>query len=147
MSGTAIEVDFKELGELRARIKRLTGHRVTDVLSSIGAEIEAQTKTRIGVDKQSPEGERWRAWSERYAKTRHSGQSLLQSEGGLLDSVQYIVESDQVSIGSNLTYARVHQFGGNGIPERPYLGLSPQNEDDVIGIVEAFFDAMVGELQ
>ena len=41
-------------------------------------------------------GKAWAKWSERYGRTRNSGQSLLQSEGDLLDSIQYLVNGEEV---------------------------------------------------
>lgn len=77
----------------------------------------------------------WTAWTADYAGARHGGQSLLQGEGDLLDSITFDVQGDRVEIGSNLVYARIHQEGGvagmapgpAAIPARPYLGLSSDN--------------------
>ncbi len=76
---------------------------------------------------------------------------MLQSEGNLVTSMDHVVGSGEVSWGgSPLVYAAIHHFGGvitpknaeklvfqmGGrtivadsvtIPERPYLGISPDN--------------------
>ncbi|HXG47690.1 MAG TPA: phage virion morphogenesis protein, partial [Methylomirabilota bacterium] len=84
-------------------------------------------------EKTAPDGTAWPAWSPRYANTRHSGHSLLRAEGGLLDSIQFLVSDDAVEVGSNLVYAATHQFGDakRKIPPRPYLGLSAQDQADI----------------
>ena len=88
-------------------------HKV-ELLDSLGGIVESQTRRRIADEKTSPDGQRWDDWSSSYAKTRHGNQSLLQSEGDLLDSIQYQVQRNQVRIGSPLAYAGVHQYGFSG---------------------------------
>ncbi|NOI14834.1 phage virion morphogenesis protein [Vibrio hepatarius] len=85
-----------------------------DLLHALGAVVESQTRRRISDEKESPSGQSWDDWSPDYAKTRHGNQSLLQGQGDLLDSIQFVVERDKVRIGSPLPYARAHQEGFNG---------------------------------
>ncbi|MEZ8102147.1 phage virion morphogenesis protein [Vibrio bivalvicida] len=84
------------------------------LLDALGSVVESQTRRRIADEKTSPDGRAWPEWSDGYAKTRHGNQSLLQGEGDLLDSLQYIVERNQVRIGSPLPYSGVHQDGFSG---------------------------------
>jgi len=56
----------------------------------------------------------WADWSPSYAKTRHGNQSLLQGGGDLLDSITFVVQRNQVRIGSPLPYSGVHQDGFSG---------------------------------
>lgn len=85
-----------------------------DLLHALGAVVESQTRRRISDEKESPSGQSWDDWSPDYAKTRHGNQSLLQGQGDLLDSIQFVVERDKVRIGSPLPYARAHQEGFSG---------------------------------
>ncbi|MGY5721627.1 phage virion morphogenesis protein [Vibrio cincinnatiensis] len=85
-----------------------------ELLDSLGAVVESQTRRRIADEKSAPDGTNWESWSDSYAKTRNGNQSLLQGEGDLLDSIQYVVEKDQVRVGSPLAYAGVHQNGFSG---------------------------------
>ena len=62
-----------------------------ELLESVGALVESQTRQRIQENKTRPDGKAWAKWSERYGRTRNGGQSLLQNEGDLLDSIQYLV--------------------------------------------------------
>lgn len=84
------------------------------LLDGLGAVVESQTRRRIADEKTAPDGSAWPEWSASYAKTRHSNQSKLQGNGDLLDSIQYIVERNQVRIGSPLVYARVLNDGFEG---------------------------------
>lgn len=85
-----------------------------ELLDSLGAVVESQTRRRIADEKTAPDGSSWEAWSPGYAATRHGNQSLLQGLGDLLDSIQYQVERNQVRIGSPLAYARALQEGFDG---------------------------------
>jgi len=85
-----------------------------ELLETIGAVAESQTRRRISDEKTAPDGTPWQAWSAGYAKTRHGNQSLLQGDGGLLDSIEYQVNGSHVHIGSSLAYAAAQQNGFTG---------------------------------
>ena len=132
----SITIEIQSNGLAAARRQLLQLERpdyMAELLESVGALVESQTRRRIQEEKTGPDGEAWAEWSERYARTRHGGQSLLQGEGDLLDSIQYLVSGDTVEIGSNLIYAGVQQEGyaKKNLPARPYLGLSPENEAEL----------------
>lgn len=85
-----------------------------ELLDAMGAIVESQTRRRIADEKTAPDGSPWPDWSPQYAKTRHGNQSLLQGGGDLLDSITYVVQRNQVRIGSPLPYSGVHQDGFSG---------------------------------
>jgi len=119
-----IGVDVQVRGEELARYQRLLdtlgrNDYKAELLDTIGAVAESQTRRRIADEKTSPDGTPWTPWSAAYEKTRHGNQSLLQSEGGLLDSIEYQVERGKVRIGSALAYAGVHQDGFDGAVQVP----------------------------
>lgn len=143
MAGAHLQVDLHQLKRIQDYVAQLSGVDRLALLDAIGFEVENQTRRRIAEEKTGPDGQRWKPWSERYARTRHGGHSLLVGESDLLDSIQHLVTGDEVAVGSNLPYAAIHQFGGAevgmpGLPERPYLGLSPENEGDLLQVVEGF---------
>lgn len=143
MSGASIEVQIEGLEAVQARIDQLLrfGEELEPILEAVGATVEAQTRTRLQFDKAAPTGEAWDPWSERYAKTRHGGQSLLQSSGNLVDSIQFVVgEGGEVEVGTNLVYGATHQYGRGKIPARPYLGLSSADAEAVVAVIEDYID-------
>ena len=149
MAGTHIQVDLKGLKRLQARIEKLGKPDRAKLLRGMGAEVESQTRRRLSEEKTDADGAPWKDWTPGYAKSRHSGHSLLEGEGDLIDSINSQVHGDTVEIGSNLVYAAIHQFGGAEagmpfIPARPYLGLSSENMTDVLGVVEDFLDDHLG---
>lgn len=114
--GISVEVKGdQEFERYQRLIKTLSdpSHK-KDLLHALGAVVESQTRRRIADEKTSPSGQPWDDWSPEYARTRNGNQSLLQGEGGLLDSIQFVVDRNQVRVGSPLAYARVHQEGFNG---------------------------------
>lgn len=106
----------EKLAQIRLAIEKLSDSSLQEeLLESIGGVVESQSRRRISDEKTSPAGEKWQDWSEAYRETRHGNQSLLQGDGGLMDSIQHIVERGRVRVGSPLAYAAVHQdgFAGN----------------------------------
>lgn len=97
--------------------------------------------------KAAPDGSPWQEWSEDYAKTLESHQSLLvanSKEGAQLwDSLTHQVIGDEaVLVGTNVIYAATHQFGdeSRGIPARPFLGI---DEIDLAQIIDGYFEELL----
>jgi phage virion morphogenesis protein len=122
---------------LRDLFGRLPQARTDQLLEIVGSEIESQTRRRITDEKEAPDGTEWDEWSEGYAARRPAKGGLLDLDGHLLDSITYNADKDEVAVGSNVAYARRHQEGDedDGIPARPYLGLSKENAVDVQRLV------------
>ncbi|KEA51797.1 MULTISPECIES: phage virion morphogenesis protein [Mangrovibacter] len=176
----SVEVSGTEqLAKVRMAVEKLSdGALQQELLESIGATVESQTRRRISDEKTSPAGEKWQDWSERYRKTRNGNQSLLQGNGDLLDSIQFITERGRVRVGSPLAYAAVHQDGFSGnvsvsahkrlitqafgralkhgvwqtvgahkrmmnIPQREYLGLSAENNDELMHVISDFWNGVL----
>lgn len=124
-----------------------------EMLDDIGALVVSQTQSRIADEKEDPSGTPWADWTDRYAQTRHGGHSLLQGDGTLLNSINHQVIGGAVEVGSNLVYAGHHQFGskkgktgrGSGVPARPFLGVSPDNRDEIEDLVNDFIRDLLAE--
>lgn len=181
----AVSVQVDTRGEELARYQRLLdtlgrNDYKAELLDTIGAVAESQTRRRIADEKTAPDGSPWAPWSSAYAATRHGNQSLLQGEGDLLDSIEYQVERGKVRIGSALAYAGVHQDGFSGaikvpahtrritqafgkalrfpvyqsvgaftrqmmIPQRQFLGLSSDNQAELLAVVGDFWQDVMKE--
>lgn len=122
MSASLEIIGDTSLERIRTIVARLADPTLTAQLADdIGAVVESQTKRRIADEKTAPDGSKWEAWSESYAKTRHGNQSLLRGNGDLLDSIQFYTEKKAVHVGSPLVYAGVHNDGFSGsVPVSPH---------------------------
>lgn len=151
MAGAAVQFDDAALRRLGQRLAALGRAPTRDMFEDLAAEGEAQTRFRIANEKRAPDGTPWPDWSEQYAETRHSGHSLLQGEGDLLDSMGAFVYLDGTGAewGSDLIYAATHQFGDSerNIPQREYLGITPENEADLERIMDSWMEEQMERLQ
>lgn len=152
MSGVSIQVFTKGLDDALRLIDRLDDlDRRFELMDGIGRLVQEQTRRRIASEKTSPDGAAW--------KPNWKGSSILKESGALEDSVDYFASENSVEVGTGLVYARIHQEGGvisakNAkalsfmmgnrfvqvksvtMPARPYLGLSTDNQADVLDAAE-----------
>lgn len=135
-----------DFSALNARLEKLANPNLGELSSLLAAEGESQTRRRISEEKASPDGTAWDVWSSSYAKTRHSGHSLLENEGDLVDSIISGVEGNDAVWGSNLVYAAAQNFGYDktGLPAREFLGLSEENKKDMAAIIDDWLDDVMG---
>lgn len=130
--GVAVEFDVDGTRYLSLGLSAMQRHfgNTRQLMQTMGAAVESQTRRRIADEKTGPDGRRWKPWSARYARTRHANHSLLVNEGHLLNSIRWaLLGSDAVTIGTNLAYGPVHQFGV-GVPARPFLDPEFDDEDN-----------------
>jgi len=114
-----------------------------ELLYSLGAEIESQTRRRVLVEKTAPDGTPWAPWSPGYAATRGGGQSLLMDSGQMVMSLYQRVESHAVVVGTNKVYAADHQFGKDRLPARPFLGFSDDNLRDLESVATDYLSQIL----
>lgn len=143
----ALRFNIRELKRFERVMDRLSNLDRRQMAEDLGSELENQTRRRITDEKYAPDGTQWLGWTADYAKTRHSGHSLLEGEGDLVDSIQFLVAGDanSIEVGSNLVYAAVQNSGSaeddaNDIPARQYLGLSAENAADLEDLVIGYYE-------
>ena len=127
---------------------------------AVGETLVSGTMRRFAEEK-GPDGMAWKKSGRALAQ---SGQTLSDT-GRLRQSVHCAATDSKVLVGTNLKYARIHQFGGtikakNGkslrfrgadgenvfvkkveIPARPYIGIS---QDDLNEVRETIKDYIAG---
>lgn len=148
MSGVQIQIDDSELLKMIGRLDSFADGLIDEVGYSMAGLGESQTRRRLAEEKTAPDGEPWAPWSPGYARTRRRGQSLLQAGGDLIDSIASDYAGGEAYWGSNLVYAAIHQAGGDssmapgpaGIPERPYLGISDENREEIYETLQPLFE-------
>lgn len=152
MTGTAykVEVDDREvLAELHRLID--AGESLDEPLRDIGEALLHSTLERWSRE-EAPDGAPWAPLSDRYARRkarRRPNAGLLVYDDELRGTLRYQVEGDELALGTDRPYGRIHQLGGlpgmapgpAAIPARPYLGFS---DDDRREILEIFRDHLLG---
>ncbi len=148
MAGVALTYDVAQLDAAAVTLNSIAGLIEPAVITgTVAAIIESQTRRRIQEEKAAPDGTPWAQWSPGYAETRHSGQSLLQGEGDLLDTIFGEQRGAEAVVGSPMVYAAIQQFGGQdvGKPEllaRPFLGVSDDNASEIEDVVITYLQSL-----
>lgn len=162
MSGVSISVTVQDKAVREAF--RTLAFRMGDtrpVMAAIGTELVASTHMRF-VSQKDPDGNAWMALNRSYAATKRNSRILTES-GRLRDSINAQAGQDEVRVGTNVIYARVHQEGATirpkdasalvffiggdlvkaksvTLPPRPFLGISAQDEASIAEIVFSFVE-------
>ncbi|MBT2131222.1 phage virion morphogenesis protein [Aliiroseovarius lamellibrachiae] len=143
MSGAILSLTTPGLDEAIKRLSVLPGFEMAELADDAAAILESSTRARFET-KEAPDGTPWADWSDDYAATRGSNHSLLINEGEMRDSIASYATGDEAAVGSNLVYFAHQHFGGeeidSGIPARPVLGMSDQDEQDI-------YDLATGRLE
>ena len=132
---------LKVLGSLLDKLDDLS-----EPMNDIAAVLESATEGALEAEADPVTGQAWQSLSDAYLKAnpkRQGGKILQASAGGLAASVTADSGDFWAAIGSNKIYAAIHQFGGTddmpagpaGIPARPYLGVSREDEQSMLGIL------------
>lgn len=136
------------------------------MLTEIGEAAIASTELRF-IDGESPDGGKWAPLRPVTLARRRKGKGINKGTQPLLDnrilsrSFAKRVEGRTLWVGTNVIYAKVHQFGaakgslGTGkyktrkgsfpipwgnIPARPFLGFSQDDQTEIIGIIQRYIN-------
>lgn len=168
MTGAALTAEFRD-AQIRGAVAQLRFAlgRPEALTRPIGVRLAENAQDRFRAER-APDGTPWQRLNPVYAEVKQ-GPGILRgpnwSRSGLNASITSAASGWDVSVGSNKVHAAVHQFGAmirpkrgafltlrlpNGaiwgvaqqvtIPARPYLGLSAEDQQDVLDIVEDFAD-------
>lgn len=107
---------------------------------NLGEHLINTTQERFDT-KQAPDGTPWAPLSPVTQKRKGHGRILEGESGELARQFSYHADADRLEWGSLMEYAAMQQFGGSksefphlwgDIPGRPFLGLSAEDEDEVL---------------
>jgi phage virion morphogenesis protein len=122
------------------------------LLNAIGETVTRQTFERFKSEGPAPDGTPWKklkdATVERKRKRKKS-EKILRESGILGDTIApQMPDSNTVVIGTNSVYGRVHQMGykEKNIPARPYLGLSAENTQEIMRIMENYVNKIANRI-
>jgi phage gpG-like protein len=156
MQGVSFQISTSGLEAAIARLNRLSSLNKHELMDGLGRLGQEQTRHRLEVEHQSPEGVAWK-------KTTDGRAALFVDGTHLARSIDYASGESEARWGSGVVYARIHQFGGvitpvNGkalvfnlggkkvfakkvtMPARPYVGLSEANKTEMEKTAESFID-------
>ena len=110
----------------------------------VGKYMQKKTVQERFEKEQSPNGTKWAPLSiarikQRLKRHKKVDMKIL-SDTGQLRRILYEAGKDYVQIGTNVKYAKVHQFGykKRNIPARPFLGVNEQELRYIRGLLTSY---------
>lgn len=150
-----IEVNFDGLEHGLTRLAEL-GRDMTPVTRQLAGVLADAPERAFAGQRDPVTGNAWHPLSPvtigRRAKAGHDG-PILQVRGQLAGSLHADYGPDHATVGTNVPYAPTHQFGAKkgafgttkrggpipwgDIPARRFLGVGPEDEEEIRGILHA----------
>lgn len=155
-----IEIDASDLLKTMDLVSTLGDFNSAPLMEEIATLGESQTRRRITDEKTAPDGS---AWPDNVEGTP----TLHRTGTNLLDSIAFASGEDQAEWGASWEFAHVHQYGAvikpvnakalrfsiGGkhvsakqvtIPERPFVGISDDNAEEIRDLVTGFLGSEFG---
>ena len=141
----------------RLAAMRRAGTDLSPAMRAIGDHLVRSTRARFHTQT-APDGSRWPPLRPAtLARKTRNRDKILTERGQLRKLVQSHAGANHVDVGAAPIYAGTHQFGAaqglfgststgspipwGDIPARPYLGLSPDDEQSIADVLLDFIDA------
>jgi len=134
--GVSIKTDDRDLRAALARVAATIG-RLEPALRDIGEALLIRERARFA-RQESPEGVPWEPLKPLSLARKKKNKDKVLIESGLLkDLMRYTVTGNTLAFGTDRIYGATHQFGApkRGIPARPFLGLSAEDEREIMAIL------------
>ncbi len=139
MAGTSFDITLND-----QRVREGLQHLLTQAISmepafsEIGNLLVHSIRQHFDLQ-QAPDGTPWAPLSPNTSTEKKSVNKILHGENLLLrDKIHFQTDDRSVEVGTDLDYAATHQFGDpdRNIPARPFLGIGPEDETDIIEILQ-----------
>ncbi|CAM5398494.1 hypothetical protein AFEL58S_01997 [Afipia felis] len=158
----SVVVNTHGLAEAVAQLNRLTSWKVEDGARHIAPILESQTLRRVDVEKRSPRGEAWKPNRTGTSILRRTGRHLRDSIAGRAAGADAIVEAHWEHAHVHQTGMDIHPRNGKAlvfrvganaqpifarkvtIPKREFIGLSRDNEAEIVEELNAMLDSLGG---
>ena len=115
-----------DLEQALAGLNRIASLNMAPWLAEVGRKEVAVIEDRIMHTKGSPDMIAWSPWRPMTERLRAAkgnlAQGLLWDEGNLLRSIRFESSLFDVSIGTDITYAKELQEGRSNMAARPFIG-------------------------
>lgn len=169
MAGVSISARVQGSAAIDARLAALAAANgdLSELMDGIGLYLESSTIERFDTET-APDGSKWTP----SRRAREQGGKTLTDRGQLKSSIAHRSSATEAEVGTNLIYARIHQMGGtirpkNGeyltvalpgglgfrrvseviMPARPFLGLSDEDEEEILALAEDYERGAVPEIE
>ena len=166
-----VTVEFND-AEVSAAIARIQAHLsdLSPLMNEIGMFLVRSTEERFSAT-EAPDGSKWALRSPvtiaHYLRTKQTFGPILHKSGDLPRSISHQYDDASVTIGSNLIYSAVLQFGAaqgafgasigkdskgrdhfhsipwGNIPARPFIGLSGDDRQNILDTVQEWLADIV----
>ena len=135
-----IQIEILGLDTIDRQLQQLMSVNKTRALEEIGQYVTSEVQQRFARS-EDHEGRAWQSLRYRVGKP-------LVDTGVLRSSITHrILNGHSVEIGTNVTYAAIHNYGGRAgrgrrvsIPKREFMGISDDNEREIIEIANKYFN-------
>jgi phage virion morphogenesis protein len=107
-----VQIESQAVDNALAAISRKIAHK-RDMLDDIGAAV-AESVRYTFIASASPYGRKWAPVTSRTLKSRSKSRSIepLRDTGRLMNSITHRATGSEVTVGTNVIYAAIHNFGG-----------------------------------
>lgn len=128
-----VEISVKGIDQALARISALSSPDHSRLLRMLGLKLEQQTVRHFDIGA-GPDGP--------WAPTQRGGQILVDT-GRLRGSIQHMIGSNVIRVGTSVPYGRYHQTGTSRMPKRAFIGVSPADRDELRAIIVEHLERLV----
>ncbi|WP_018652757.1 phage virion morphogenesis protein [Actinobacillus capsulatus] len=137
-----IEIQINGIEQITDMLNRIAAktENKSDLMRNIAGTMESAVLTNFDVGGRP-------AW----LGIKHRQGSPLVDTENLMSSITSDYDNDSALVGTNEPYAAIHQFGGMAgrgqkvkIPARPFLSLTPQDEEDILDDVQTYWQRLLG---
>lgn len=147
MAGTSVRIEAENLDRVLDAFTRLAGAPAERTLyADIGEYLDLATRERFELEV-APDGTPWEALDPEYqARKKKRADQILVLDTYLRDQMSYDAQPGSVDFGSSRIYAATHHYGDpdRGIPERPILGISDDDETHILKLAREHLEDAIG---
>jgi phage virion morphogenesis protein len=143
----SIQWDDREVVKALQKLQHAAGD-LSPAFKEIGEVLVESTKQRFASGT-GPDGEKWVDNSNVTIERKGRNKPLV-DHGSLSEQIDYaLIGNNILEIGSSMEYAAMQQFGGTksefpalwgDITARPFLGISFDDEEQILGILSDHLD-------
>lgn len=133
-----IIIDYDDK-DIQAALNRLIdlGQNLVPVFDDIGQYLK-QTHRYSWNNEQEPDGTPWEellpaTWEKK--KKKQQPNMMLRAHGDMLRDLITQSSADALEFGLNSDYAVYHQYGTKNMPARDVLGISREDNDEILNII------------